>query len=147
VAIFGKTANPTDASLTETERPAAKPAGEARSPGTVIGPDTRVSGEITGDEDVIVHGRLEGKIDVVRRVLVGASGEHRGDIHARSIVVAGRVQGDLRADERAELQATASVQGNVYAPKVVIAEGAQIQGSVAMSTAASPPPAEETEEK
>jgi cytoskeletal protein CcmA (bactofilin family) len=149
VAIFGKTANPTDASQTETERPVAKPAGEVRTSGTVIGPDTRFSGEVTGDEDVVVHGRLEGKIDVGRKVFVGASGEHRGDIHARSIVVGGRVRGELRAEERAELLATASVQGNIHAPKVIIAEGAQIQGSVAMSTPTSPPapPPRKTEEK
>jgi cytoskeletal protein CcmA (bactofilin family) len=149
VAIFGKTANPTDASQTETERPAAKPAGEIPHSGTVIGPQTRFSGEIFGDEDVVVQGRLEGKIDVGRKVFVAAAGEHKGDIHARAIVVGGRVQGEIRADERAELLATASVQGNVYAPKVIIAEGAQIQGSVAMSTPTSPsaPPRNKTEEE
>ncbi len=56
-------------------------------------------------------------------------------------MVGGRVHGQIRADERAELLASASVQGNVTAPKVVIAEGAQLQGNVAMSAAeASPAP-------
>ena len=64
---------------------------------------------------------------------VAASGEVRGDVHARSVIVGGRVYGQIRAEERAELLASASVEGNVQAPKVVIAEGAQLQGSVAMS--------------
>ena len=37
------------------------------------------------------------------------------------------------AQERAELLASAAVKGSVQAPKVVIAEGAKLQGSVAMS--------------
>ena len=41
-----------------------------------------------------------------------------------------------KGDEKAELLASASVQGNVHAPKVIIAEGAQLQGSVAMSARA-----------
>ena len=63
----------------------------------------------------------------------------KGDIHGRSVVVSGRVQGQIHADERAELAASASVQGNVNAPKVVIAEGAQLQGNVAMSAPDAPP--------
>ena len=64
---------------------------------------------------------------------VAPSGEVRGDLHARSVIVGGKVFGQIRAEERAELLASASVEGNVHAPKVVIAEGAQLQGSVAMS--------------
>jgi cytoskeletal protein CcmA (bactofilin family) len=98
-----------------------------------VGPSARFVGEITGDEDVAVQGRVEGNIDVTRRVVVAPSGEIEGDVHARSVVVGGRVKGQIRADERAELLASAAVQGNVHAPKVVIAEGAQLQGNVAMS--------------
>ena len=66
-------------------------------------------------------------------VTVAASGEVRGDLEARAVIVAGRVHGQIRAADRAELLATAAVEGNVSAPKVVIAEGAQLQGSVAMA--------------
>ncbi|HWZ86748.1 MAG TPA: polymer-forming cytoskeletal protein [Thermoanaerobaculia bacterium] len=114
----------------------------------MIGPKARFVGEFSGDEDLAILGRFEGNIDIQRRVTVAPSGEVKGDIHARSVVVGGRVHGQIRADERAELLASASVQGNVNAPKVVIAEGAQLQGNVAMSTAASAAaPAQKKEEK
>ena len=109
--------------------------------GTLVGPSARFVGEITGDEDVSVQGRVEGNIDVTRRVTVAPSGEVEGDVHGRFVVIGGRVRGQIRADERAELLASAAVQGDVQAPKVVIAEGAQLQGSVAMS-AAPPTPAQ-----
>jgi cytoskeletal protein CcmA (bactofilin family) len=31
---------------------------------TVIGPETRVSGELRGDEDVIVRGRIDGRVNL-----------------------------------------------------------------------------------
>jgi cytoskeletal protein CcmA (bactofilin family) len=98
-------------------------------------------GEISGDEDVVIHGRCEGNVRVNRKVTISGSGEVKGDVHARTIVVGGRVEGLLQADEKAELLASASVQGNVHAPKVIIAEGAQLQGSVAMSAKATSPSA------
>ncbi len=133
MAIFGKTDSVPEPSAGQERTGAASP-----SPATVIGAKARVVGEITGDEDVLIHGRFEGNIKVNRRVTVAASGEVKGDIHGRSVVVSGRVHGQIRADERAELAASAFVQGNVNAPKVVIAEGAQLQGNVAMSAVDAP---------
>lgn len=133
MAIFGKTDG--------TPEPSAGPeraGAAAASPATVIGARARFVGEITGDEDILIHGRFEGNIRVDRRVTVAPSGEVKGDIHGRSVVVSGRVHGQIHADERAELAASASVQGNVNAPKVVIAEGAQLQGNVAMSAPDAP---------
>jgi cytoskeletal protein CcmA (bactofilin family) len=140
VAIFGKT-DSSPAQPPVPERAAgALPAGAAVAV-TVIGSKARFVGEVSGDEDIVIHGRLEGNINVNRKVTVAASGELKGDVHARWVVVGGRVHGQIRADERAELLASASVQGNVNAPKVVIAEGAQLQGNVAMSAAAASPTA------
>jgi cytoskeletal protein CcmA (bactofilin family) len=117
------------------DRERERASGAAPPTGTLVGPSARFVGEITGDEDVAVQGRVEGNIDVTRRVTVAPSGEVEGDVHARSVVVGGRVRGQIRADERAELLASAAVHGNVQAPKVIIAEGAQLQGNVAMSGA------------
>ena len=66
----------------ERERAAASsPVGPA---GTLVGPSARFVGEITGDEDVAVQGRVEGNIDVTRRVTVAPSGEVEGDVHGRT---------------------------------------------------------------
>ena len=123
------------------ERERERAPGAPPPAGTLVGPSARFVGEITGDEDVSVQGRVEGNIDVTRRVTVAPSGEVEGDVHARSIVVGGKVRGQIRADERAELLASAAVQGDVLAPKVVVAEGAQLQGSVAMPAPGAAPSA------
>lgn len=142
MAIFGKPEGASGPPATP-ERSAAPSAAA-----TVIGPNARFVGEISGDEDVVIHGQFEGNIDIPRRVTVAVPGQMKGDIHARSVIVGGRVNGQIRADERAELLASATVQGNVNAPKVVIAEGARLQGNVAMAAADSaPPPAPQQSEE
>ena len=142
MAIFGKTDT---GQVSAGDRPAAVPQ-EGGSSQTVIGPKARFVGEVSGEEDVLVQGRLEGNVKVERRVTVAPSGEVRGDLHGRSVTVGGKVYGQIRATERAELLATAAVEGNVSAPKVVIAEGAQLQGSVAMSAPAAPAQTKTAEE-
>ncbi len=132
MAIFGK-AEGASGPPAPPDRAAAPP-----SAATVIGPNARFVGEISGDEDVVIQGQFEGNIDIPRRVTVASPGRMKGDIHARSVIVGGRVNGQIRADERAELLASATVQGNVNAPKVVIAEGARLQGNVAMSGSGGP---------
>jgi cytoskeletal protein CcmA (bactofilin family) len=141
VAIFGKT--DTQGQVSAGDRPAVPMDGPSTQ--TVIGPKVRFTGEVSGEEDVLIQGRLEGNAKVDRKVTVAPSGEVHGDLQARSVVVGGRVHGQIWASERAELLATAAVEGNVNAPKVVIAEGAQLQGSVAMSAAPQPAaPAQKT---
>jgi cytoskeletal protein CcmA (bactofilin family) len=105
-------------------------------------------GDVSGDEDLVVNGKLEGKIRVDRKVTVNAGAEVEGDIQAKSVTIGGRVHGQVMASERAELLPTGRVQGNVHAPRIVMAEGAQIQGRVVMPSDAatrplSPPRAEE----
>ncbi|HEY4230091.1 MAG TPA: polymer-forming cytoskeletal protein [Thermoanaerobaculia bacterium] len=141
MAIFGKSDSTPQEAPAPERAPGAAPSASGGASSTVLGPKVRFVGDISGDEDVVIHGRCEGNIRVSRRVTVAGSGEVKGDVHARTIVVGGRVQGLLQADEKAELLASASVQGNVHAPKVIIAEGAQLQGSVAMSADAESPSA------
>ena len=131
MAIFGKT--DTQGQVSASERTPAPTTANGGTSQTVIGPKALFVGEISGEEDVLIQGRLEGNVRVDRRVTVAGSGEVRGDLQARSVTVGGRVHGLIGATERAELLASAVVEGNVSAPKVVIAEGAQLQGSVAMS--------------
>ena len=93
----------------------------------------RFVGEIFGDEDVLITGHFEGKVQIDRAVTIGPTGEVLGDVMGKTVTIAGRLEGQIRALERAELLASAAVKGSVQAPKVVIAEGAQLQGNVAMS--------------
>jgi cytoskeletal protein CcmA (bactofilin family) len=97
-------------------------------------------GDLISDQDVMLEGQIEGKVQGQRSVTVGAGGEVEGDVTAKTIVVGGKVRGQIVAAERAELTASAVVHGSVQAPKIIIAEGAHLQGNVAMSAGEPPPP-------
>jgi cytoskeletal protein CcmA (bactofilin family) len=122
LSVFGKT---------EPDRVPGPDASSATS-GTVIGLQARFVGDLEGDEDVVVNGSFEGRIRVERQVRVNPGGSVEGEIEAGAVVVSGRVKGQIQARERAELRDSATVEGSIQAPKIVIAEGAQLQGSVAM---------------
>jgi cytoskeletal protein CcmA (bactofilin family) len=103
--------------------------GEAKN--AVIGPQVRIQGELSGDEDILVEGKVEGKISMTKAIRIGPSAQVHADVKAQTIIVAGKVVGNLVAD-RVEIVASGSVEGNIRAPKISIAEGAQFKGSVDM---------------
>jgi cytoskeletal protein CcmA (bactofilin family) len=110
------------------------PAPAASSSVCVIGAKTVIKGEITGDEDVLIEGRVEGQINVSRDVRVGPSGVVKSTIEAASVVVSGEVIGDCSATSRVEIQASGKLTGNIRAPKIVISEGAMFKGNSDMSS-------------
>lgn len=113
---------------TTSPSPARKSAGPC-----VIASGISISGEISGDEDVVIEGRVEGNIRVGRDLKVAPSGMVKATVEAQSIAVAGELIGDCLATGRVEIQATGRVTGNIRAPKIVIAEGAMFKGMSDMS--------------
>jgi cytoskeletal protein CcmA (bactofilin family) len=140
MGLFGKDPDGKPApAAPPTQRPATHTAPTqpqaARAAGTacVIGAKTTVKGEITGDEDVLVEGTVEGHVRISRDLRVAASGSVRANIEANSVIVSGEVLGDCTAAVRVDIQATGRLTGNIRAPKIVIAEGAVFRGNSDMS--------------
>jgi cytoskeletal protein CcmA (bactofilin family) len=90
----------------------------------VIGAKTTIKGEITGDEDLVIEGNVEGQIRITRDLRVAPGGVLKATVEAQSLTVSGEVVGDCQAQTRVEIQATGRLTGNIRAPKIVIAEGA-----------------------
>jgi cytoskeletal protein CcmA (bactofilin family) len=104
---------------------------EGRS--ATIGPSIHVKGELMGNEDLVIEGRIEGIVRLRdHHLTVGKSATILATVEAKSIRVEGNVQGDVQASERVELAAGSSVVGDVTAPRVSIADGARFKGSVDM---------------
>jgi len=140
MGLFGKEPDGKPApAAPPTQRPApqnapAQPhAARATGSACVIGAKTTVKGEITGDEDVLVEGSVEGQVRISRDLRVAASGSVRANIEANSVIVSGELLGDCTAAVRVDIQATGRLTGNIRAPKIVIAEGAVFRGNSDMS--------------
>jgi cytoskeletal protein CcmA (bactofilin family) len=128
-------ASPAPSPAPAPSAPAARGAVPAPAVNTVcvIGPKTTVKGEITGDEDVVVEGTVEGEIKISRDLRVGPNGVVKATIQAQSIVVSGEIGGDCTATTKVEIQSTGRLVGNIRAPRIMIAEGAMFRGNSDMS--------------
>ena len=106
-----------------------------------IGKSIVVKGELTGNEDLTIYGRVEGKIDLNQNLLtVGESGKVKAQLFAKTVVVIGEVLGNVTAVEKVSIQEKGAVDGDISAPRVAIAEGAHFRGSIDMRRAQSAKP-------
>ena len=106
------------------------PGGAERA---AIGASVAIVGNVTGNEDLTVLGRLEGKIEVPQHcVTIGRTARVQADIHAKSVSVEGEVRGNLVAGEQILIRKTATMLGNLTAPRVGLEDGCCFKGSVDM---------------
>lgn len=112
--------------------------GTVRS-GALIGKSLTITGEIRGEEDLVIDGKLDGDVDLPQhRLTIGPSGVLQGKIRAREIVVYGTVQGNLHASERVEIKKHAKVIGDLKAQRPVIEDEAYFKGNVETVRAETP---------
>src|SRR5215813_3858255 len=96
-----------------------------------LGASLHVKGEITGSEDLLVDGSVEGLIQLdERKLTVGATAKLTADIIAREVVVYGSVKGNLRAKDRIEIKKDGSVNGDLTTARIMIEDGAYFKGSI-----------------
>ena len=99
----------------------------------VIGPSIRIKGDLSGEEDLVIQGRVEGTIQLKQKSLtVGAEGKVDANVLAHTIVVEGEVKGDLFGSENVSIRKTGNVVGNIVSPKVGLEEGCRFKGSIDM---------------
>jgi cytoskeletal protein CcmA (bactofilin family) len=148
VSLFGKKDEREDAagafvapsSVAQRVEPASAPAPrgwerEGKVDMANIGKSITINGDLTGEEDLVIEGKVEGKVTLPNSVLtIGANGTIKAEVSAKSVVVIGRVSGNVRGTERVEIQATGIVEGDVIAPRLVVAEGAVVNGSIQMTS-------------
>src|SRR5258706_8988704 len=96
-----------------------------------LGSSLHVKGEITGSEDLLIDGSVEGLIQLdERKLTVGATAKLTADIIAREVVVDGTVKGNLRAKDRIEIKKDGSVNGDLTTARIMIEDGAYFKGSI-----------------
>lgn len=127
-----------------TPRPAASPAAKSTpaASASVIGPSIFIKGDLSGKEDLVIEGKVEGAVRFeANNVTVGPEGRIRADIYGRSVHVEGAVKGHLFAEQEVVIRASGKVQGDIVSPRVVLENGSNFKGSIDME------PARKTAEK
>ncbi len=99
----------------------------------VIGPSISIKGELSGEEDLMIQGRVEGKIDLKKNnVTVGRNGHIKADIYGKIISIEGEVQGNLFGEEKIVIRESGVVRGNMRTPQFSLEDGAECKGSIDM---------------
>jgi len=101
----------------------------------VVGPSINIKGELTGEEDLLIQGRVEGRIELKKNnVTVGKNGNVQADIYGKIISIEGEVEGDLFGEEKIIVRKSGTVRGNMTAPRVNLEDGAKFKGAIDMES-------------
>jgi len=128
---------PKPSSATWEDKPAMstdamRPLGATADRATArLGASLHVKGEISGNEDLLIDGSVEGLIQLdEKKLTVGPTAKVTADIIAREVVVFGTVKGNLRAKDRIEIKKDGSVNGDLTTARIMIEDGAYFKGSI-----------------
>ena len=98
-----------------------------------IGPSIFIKGDLSGEEDLVIQGNVEGTINLKQNNLtIGQNGDISANIYARTVTVEGTLKGDIYGDEKVVIKKSGNVNGNVTAPRVSLEDGARFKGSMDM---------------
>lgn len=101
---------------------------------SVLGGGMTVNGDVTGEGEFRIEGRVEGSVTTRGRVIVDASGEVEGGIEAEEIVASGKVSGKITAKGAVRLKKGCRVQADVQAAAIELEEGGVVNGRLEMKT-------------
>ena len=96
-----------------------------------------MKGEISGTEDLLIDGPVEGSIHLNdRKLTVGKTAKVTADINARDVVVYGYVKGNVHAKGRVEIKKDGYVVGNLTTAQIMIEDGADFKGTIEIDRSA-----------
>src|ERR1051325_5179109 len=106
---------------------------------TIIGESVLVRGNLSGDEDLHVLGRVDGRVELQRTLVVAQSGILKAEITVKNAIISGVIVGNVHASESVEITKEGRMVGDIFAPRVIIVDGASFRGNVDMGDIANMP--------
>lgn len=99
---------------------------------TVLGPTLEIEGEIEGSEDLVIQGKVNGRVVSKKALTIDQSGDVNATVTTEALAVSGRLNGNVEASDKVEIRREGTMIGDIKAPRVVIADGAKFKGRVEM---------------
>jgi len=123
--------------MAEPEPMISRPPAPRVSPpsnAAVIGRSIIIKGEVTGQEDLIIEGIIEGRVDLKdQHVTIGPSGRVQAEVAARQVTIEGEVAGNIIASEKVVLTKNGSLIGDIQAARLSVEDGAYLKGTVSLA--------------
>jgi cytoskeletal protein CcmA (bactofilin family) len=114
-------------------QPAPIPSSSSARAVASMGASLVIKGELTGAEDLVIDGRVEGKVSLPGHLLtIGPQAKVLAEVVAKAVIIQGSVTGNVTASDRFEIRGGGSMTGDLTSPKVIMAEGSEFRGRVDM---------------
>ncbi|MFZ0613341.1 MAG: polymer-forming cytoskeletal protein [Desulfobacterales bacterium] len=95
---------------------------------SLVSENISIEGELIGEENILINGRVTGAIKLKGDIVVGQSGVVEADVEADTVVIQGTVKGNVTARNHLEIQATGKMIGDITARSIDIKEGSTFEG-------------------
>lgn len=97
----------------------------------VLGATIKVKGDISGEENLLIEGKVEGSVSLSSHELtIGKTGKLNANLTAKNIRIDGQVDGDIIGKEKVIVTSTSQIKGNIVTPKMTLEEGARFKGTI-----------------
>ena len=113
---------------------------------TVIGVGTLFEGDITSCDDIEINGTVRGDIDSTADMKINGTGFYFGTANMANLNVDGRAEGEIDCSGHTVLTNTGYVKGSLISSRLTTAEGAVIEGTMALNSKPKKPVVEEKEQ-
>ena len=99
---------------------------------TIIGESILINGNLNGDEDLTVRGRVEGTLTLTKTLVIEPTGVVKAEVQVKNCIISGAVVGNVTATESVEITKEGRMVGDIAAPRVIIVDGATFRGRIDM---------------
>lgn len=104
---------------------------QGKIPTSRLGSDVQVKGEVSGEEDLVIGGSVEGVLRLGdHKLTITTTAKIAANITAGEVVIYGHVRGDVRASRKIDIHQTGSVIGDLTTRQILIEDGANFKGSI-----------------
>jgi cytoskeletal protein CcmA (bactofilin family) len=99
----------------------------------IIGIGTKITGDVNSNGDIRVDGSLNGKLITKGKVVIGETGQVKGEINCKNSDVEGSIEGKITVSQLLSLKTKARIHGDIVAAKLAIEPGCQFTGNCDMN--------------
>lgn len=117
-----------------TDTPRRRATDRTSGSPTFIGAGSKFTGDFECGGDLVIGGVISGDGAIRGALTLSEGAGWRGDIQASSAVIAGEVEGSVVVAEKLEIRHTARIRGSVRARVIAVAQGAVIEGDMAVTS-------------
>jgi len=113
--------------------PRPAPTGFSRDSAAVIDKNTRLTGTLHSEGNVLIEGSFDGEIEAKETILVERDAQAQGQLQANNVIISGSFDGQIVCQSRFRVTPTGRIKGEINTSILVVEEGSTVNCRFVMS--------------